>query len=81
MVLSIPVLLAAVISGAQKNDRYHRTIELSLPDSSIALESSPTNESSYHHPDYEYVIQRGDSLSKIFEQLGFGYSDLMSQLC
>ena len=77
MVLSIPVLLAAVISGAQKNDRYHRTIELSLPDSSIALESSPTNESSYHHPDYEYVIQRGDSLSKIFEQLGFGYSDLM----
>lgn len=77
MVLSIPVLLAAVISGAQKNDRYHKTIELSLPDSSLALESFPTNESSYHHPDYEYVIQRGDSLSKIFEQLGFGYSDLM----
>ncbi|MCE0494948.1 peptidoglycan DD-metalloendopeptidase family protein [Vibrio sp. DNF-1] len=28
-------------------------------------------------PDYEYHIRSGDSLSKIFEQLGFGYSDLM----
>lgn len=77
MVVSLPLLAAVVISSAPKHGKYHRTIDLSLPESSLVSDFLLDNEVVRDVPDYEYVIQAGDNLSTIFDQLGFGYSELM----
>ncbi|MEX0337243.1 peptidoglycan DD-metalloendopeptidase family protein [Vibrio tubiashii] len=77
MVVSLPLLAAVAISSAPKHDKYHRTIDLSLPESSLVSDFLLDNEVVRDVPDYEYVIQAGDNLSTIFDQLGFGYSELM----
>lgn len=77
MVVSLPLLAAVAISSAPKHDKYHRTIDLSLPESSLVSDFLLDNEVVRDVPDYEYVIQSGDNLSTIFDQLGFGYSELM----
>lgn len=77
MVVSLPLLAAVAISSAPKHDKYHRTIDLSLPESSLVSDFLLDNEVERDVPDYEYVIQAGDNLSTIFDQLGFGYSELM----
>ncbi len=77
MVVSLPLLAAVVISSAPKHGKYHRTIDLSLPESSLVSDFLLDNEVIRDVPDYEYVIQAGDNLSTIFDQLGFGYSELM----
>lgn len=77
MVVSLPLLAAVVISSAPKHGKYHRTIDLSLPESSLVSDFLLDNEVIRDVPDYEYVIQVGDNLSTIFDQLGFGYSELM----
>ncbi|WP_425667676.1 peptidoglycan DD-metalloendopeptidase family protein [Vibrio tubiashii] len=77
MVVSLPLLAAVAISSAPKHDKYHRTIDLSLPESSLVSDFLLDNEVVRDVPHYEYVIQAGDNLSTIFDQLGFGYSELM----
>ncbi|MCG9580409.1 peptidoglycan DD-metalloendopeptidase family protein [Vibrio tubiashii] len=77
MVVSLPLLAAVAISSAPKHGKYHRTIDLSLPESSLVSDFLLDNEVVRDVPDYEYVIQAGDNLSTIFDQLGFGYSELM----
>ncbi len=44
------------------------TAENDADDISIGFETAP---------DYSYVIKKGDSLSRIYERLGFSYSDLL----
>ncbi|MDC5851889.1 peptidoglycan DD-metalloendopeptidase family protein [Vibrio europaeus] len=77
VVVSLPLLAAVAISSIPKHDRYHRTIDLSLPESSLVADFLLDNEVVRDVPDYEYVIQAGDNLSTIFDQLGFGYRELM----
>ncbi len=73
---SLP-LMALVSVNALKGDGLSRTIDLSIPDTEW-VQSIVSEPAEFQNlPDYEYVIRRGDTLSKIFEQLGFGYSELM----
>ncbi|MFB9135767.1 peptidoglycan DD-metalloendopeptidase family protein [Vibrio olivae] len=75
--LSFPIA-AAIGIVALTESSLQGTVELSLPETEIVNNILLSDAADiYHLPDYEYVIQPGDSLSKIFEQLGFGYSDLM----
>lgn len=77
MLLSLPVAAALVLSATNKSNQYQRTIDLSLPESSIVNDLLTDVEVVHDMPNYEYVIQKGDNLSSIFSQLGFGYSELM----
>ena len=77
MLLSLPVVAALVLSATNKSNQYQRTIDLSLPESSIVNDLLTDVEVIHDMPNYEYVIQKGDNLSSIFSQLGFGYSELM----
>ncbi len=63
--------------ATNKSNQYQRTIDLSLPESSIVNDLLTDVEVIHDMPNYEYVIQKGDNLSSIFSQLGFGYSELM----
>ncbi|MDN3612346.1 peptidoglycan DD-metalloendopeptidase family protein [Vibrio ostreicida] len=77
MLLSLPIVAALVFYATNKSDQYPRTVDLSISES--VFESDPVVEAEVPEdiPDYEYVIKRGDNLSSIFDQLGFGYSELM----
>ncbi|UUM33072.1 peptidoglycan DD-metalloendopeptidase family protein [Vibrio japonicus] len=76
--LSLPVLVAVALSSTNPNHPFTRTIDLSIPESEVTSELKHAEFSHVDMPDYEYTIQSGDTLSVIFEQLGFGYSELMS---
>ncbi|RTZ18201.1 peptidase M23 [Vibrio aquaticus] len=78
MLLSLPVFAALALSTTPEHGRYHRTIDLSLPESKIVHDILSEQVAIEDRPNYEYVIQSGDNLSNIFNQLGFGYSELMS---
>ena len=77
MLLGLPI--AAAIGMITLTETPHQgSVELSLPETEIVNKILLSDAADiYNLPDYEYVIQPGDSLSKIFEQLGFGYSDMM----
>ncbi|MFM2587955.1 peptidoglycan DD-metalloendopeptidase family protein [Vibrio sp. TBV020] len=77
MVLTLPVIAAIAVSSTSDHRSHQRTIELSIPESAIVNNILMEQESVQDYPNYEYVIQAGDNLSSIFEQLGFGYSELM----
>ncbi len=76
--ISLPVLAAVALSSVNNNRPLTRTIDLSIPESEIVSDIMQTELSHVDVPDYEYTIQSGDNLSSIFDQLGFGYSELMS---
>ncbi|NRB65995.1 MAG: peptidoglycan DD-metalloendopeptidase family protein [Vibrio sp.] len=77
MLLSLPVVAALALSATNKSNHYQRTIDLSLPESSIVNDLFTDIQVVHDMPNYEYVIQKGDNLSSIFSKLGFGYSELM----
>ncbi|MDA0148936.1 peptidoglycan DD-metalloendopeptidase family protein [Vibrio sp. LaRot3] len=66
-------MLASLGGGANTK----RIIDLSLPDTELVDTLLTDTFESPNMPDFEYEIQSGDNLSSIFDQLGFGYSDLM----
>ncbi len=76
--LSLPILAVVAFSSMNNSGSLTRTIDLSIPESQIVSNILQTGYEAVDMPDYEYVIQSGDNLSSIFEQLGFGYSELMS---
>lgn len=77
MALSLPVIAAFVIASSPEHSVHQRTIDLSLPESTIVNDILLEQELVEDRPNYEYTIQAGDNLSSIFDQLGFGYSELM----
>jgi len=77
MALTVPVIAAIAVSTTSDHSGTQRTIELSLPESKIVNNILMEQDLIEDRPNYEYVIQAGDNLSSIFEQLGFGYSELM----
>lgn len=78
LIISLPIVAAMALSSANNNGSLTRTIDLSIPESEIVADILQTEHQVVNVPDYEYVIQPGDNLSSIFDQLGFGYSELMS---
>ncbi len=78
LIISLPIVAAMALSSANNNSSLTRTIDLSIPESEIVADILQTEHQVVNVPDYEYVIQPGDNLSSIFDQLGFGYSELMN---
>ncbi|RJX69698.1 peptidase M23 [Vibrio sinensis] len=77
LLLSVPVAAALAFSSQNGTTIKSRTIDLSLPQSELTTQLSHDISVPHDLPNYEYVIQKGDNLSNIFDQLGFGYSQLM----
>ncbi|WP_368737148.1 peptidoglycan DD-metalloendopeptidase family protein [Vibrio marinisediminis] len=77
MLLSLPIMAVIVMASIGSQSPTIRTIDLSLPESVLVNALLGETIESTDMPDYEYQIRTGDNLSSIFEQLGFGYSDLM----
>lgn len=76
--LSLPILAIVVASSFNDSNSLTRTIDLSIPESQIVSDILQTEQEIVDFPDYEYTVQPGDNLSTIFDQLGFGYSQLMN---
>ncbi len=69
---------AAVYAMSGQEER--KSVELNLPaDSIFGSDWSESDDASASElpPNFQYQIAKGDSLSKIFDKLGFGYSELM----
>ena len=77
ILLSLPIVAALVMSATNNTSQSKRTINLSIQESSLVSDQNNQAEIVRDVPDYEYIIKRGDNLSTIFDQLGFGYSELM----
>ncbi len=77
MLLSLPIMAVIVMASIGSQSPTMRTIDLSIPESQLVNKLLSESIESADMPDYEYQIRTGDNLSSIFEQLGFGYSDLM----
>lgn len=77
ILLSLPIVAALVMSATNNTSQSKRTIHLSIQESSLVSDQNNQAEIVRDVPDYEYIIKRGDNLSTIFDQLGFGYSELM----
>ncbi|MCL9780280.1 peptidoglycan DD-metalloendopeptidase family protein [Vibrio sp. S4M6] len=68
---------AAVALTSLNNDLSNASVSVSVPrlsDSNPVLDVTPPP---VDMPDYEYVIKSGDSLSVIFNKLGFSYKEMM----
>lgn len=78
-IIGLPLLALAAVSSSFNNQSHLKKIDLTITDTpivdSILLDTVEKKKVSY--PDYEYEIKPGDSLSLIFNQLGFRYQDLM----
>ncbi|KIE22145.1 peptidase M23 [Vibrio sinaloensis] len=74
----MPILAIVVASSFNDSNSLTRTIDLSIPESQIVSDILQTEQDIVDLPDYEYTVQPGDNLSTIFDQLGFGYSQLMN---
>lgn len=70
-------LVAVIVLSPFSDNSLQRTIELSLPESTIIDTPISGVVNVEPRPDYEYQIQSGDNLSSIFNHLGFGYQEMM----
>lgn len=80
ILLALSALVLLLLGTNISTSPYSRSIELSLNSADESLLAHRLlNDTSdvYAPPQYEYVIQSGDNLSSIFQQLGFSYQDLM----
>lgn len=77
LLASMPVLALAAFWGTFSSDSSRTVINVQLPESKLVEQIISDRQLSVSIPDYEYHIRPGDTLSNIFEKLGFGYSDLM----
>ncbi|WP_428789843.1 peptidoglycan DD-metalloendopeptidase family protein [Vibrio profundum] len=75
-IASVPVM-AAIALTSLNHDLLQGTVDLSLPELNAVGQPPNSGGVSQDIPDYEYVIQSGDSLSAIFDKLGFSYRDMM----
>jgi murein DD-endopeptidase MepM/ murein hydrolase activator NlpD len=76
--IGFPLLIIWSFVGMLPGDIARHDIEVAVPqDELVDSLIAEHQERAAHLPDYEYKIRAGDSLSAIFEQLGFSYNDLM----
>nr|WP_306416272.1 MULTISPECIES: peptidoglycan DD-metalloendopeptidase family protein [unclassified Vibrio] len=76
MGLPVFALMGVAIHSSQSS--LTGTIELNLPDSTVIESILSPSVDVIEPPTFEYQIQPGDSLSGIFNQLGFSYQSMMS---
>ncbi len=78
LALALPMAAVFGVANSLNDSPIIRTIELNLPESSAISDFLDPQDEEFHiPPTFEYVIKTGDSLSQIFDQLGFGYQEMM----
>ncbi len=78
LIMGLPVLIATAILSSTQSHSKPRQFQLTIPEAqAIEATFTESKQTNVTHPDYEYVIQSGDNLSSIFNQLGFSYQELM----
>jgi murein DD-endopeptidase MepM/ murein hydrolase activator NlpD len=81
LIAALPLLAAAVFYQSFSGHNLSKTVDLQIRSDSVAQSTvvfEQELETTIKHPKFEYTVQKGDSLSEIFEQLGFSYRELMS---
>ncbi|MGL6312349.1 peptidoglycan DD-metalloendopeptidase family protein [Vibrio sp. WXL103] len=73
---SSPILLAGVL-GFVPEANQPQVITLNVEPLSLSVQAELEVIDVPDYPNYEYVIQKGDNLSTIFNKLGFGYQEMM----
>ncbi|PMH42968.1 peptidase M23 [Vibrio sp. 10N.286.49.C2] len=75
---TVPFLAAFAFLNSLPDSTLKGTVDLDLNESPIVetLVAKPSTQ--VQPPKYAYVVQSGDSLSQIFDQLGFPYQDMMA---
>lgn len=74
----LPFVAAFAFLHSLPDSNMKGTIELNLNDSPAVAVLSEEPPKAELPPKYAYKVKSGDSLSQIFDQLGFPYSDMMS---
>lgn len=79
--IGVPLWIGLVVYGPSNQDANRKIVELSLAENpiieSVIQDKIADKSAETTPPDFEYKIQKGDTLSEIFARLGFAYSDLM----
>ncbi|CAH0537732.1 peptidoglycan DD-metalloendopeptidase family protein [Vibrio marisflavi] len=75
-IASLPIVAGVVFTSLNQN-LSHVSVSVTVPSVSYPEPSSAAPATPIDIPDYEYVIKSGDSLSVIFEKLGFSYKEMM----
>ncbi|MDC0611949.1 peptidoglycan DD-metalloendopeptidase family protein [Vibrio sp.] len=74
----MPIVAIIAFWGTLNSETSRTVINIEVPEQEIVENIMTENQSeTISHPDYEYHIRPGDSLSTIFSHLGFAYKDLM----
>ncbi|OEE77337.1 peptidoglycan DD-metalloendopeptidase family protein [Vibrio ordalii] len=76
-IIGLPIVAAIAFSSSMQDSSLQRQIELSITETQIVQSILSDAIEVKNLPDFEYEIKSGDNLSTIFNQLGFGYQDLM----
>ncbi|MDW6005046.1 peptidoglycan DD-metalloendopeptidase family protein [Vibrio mangrovi] len=78
-ILGVPLLAGISFYALLNNHTTRHSLEVAISENQLveSLIADQQQLPSENLPDYEYVIRPGDNLSSIFEQLGFGYRDLL----
>ncbi|MCL9774163.1 peptidoglycan DD-metalloendopeptidase family protein [Vibrio sp. S4B1] len=75
---TVPFLAAFAFLHSLPDSTLKGTVDLNLNDSPVVEALSANKAIVVQPPKYAYTVQPGDSLSQIFDQLGFPYRDMMS---
>lgn len=82
LIIGFPILAAIVLWASLSNDEIRKSVDINIVEQGIVdnLTGKTANDEKAFRPDYEYIVKSGDTLSTIFEHLGFGLSDLRAVL-
>lgn len=80
LAFTLPFISVLLVLNNAPSPQTTGMVELSLDSvaTSFAPEQVLMEASSERPPSFAYVVKQGDSLSQIFDRLGFPYSDMMS---
>lgn len=74
----LPFMAAFAFLHSLPDSNMQGTIDLNLNDSPVVAVLAEEPAKAELPPKFAYLVKSGDSLSQIFDQLGFPYSDMMS---
>ncbi|CAM4175205.1 peptidoglycan DD-metalloendopeptidase family protein [Vibrio agarivorans] len=75
-ICSSPILLAGLL-GLVPDSNSPQVVAINIDTQPLSVQPQPEPVEEPDFPSYEYVIQKGDNLSSIFNKLGFGYQEMM----
>lgn len=76
-VLGVPLLAVVALYNPYSDEYARKSIQITIPESTVIQQVLTEQAELKDVPEFEYVIRKGDTLSTIFDHLGFSYSDMM----